>query len=226
MAPNATLAASIEHTLLTSTASVESIERLCEEATAESFLGVCVHPVHVPRCVARLSMSPCAVITVVGFPLGLSTSESKAFETAAAVAQGAREVDMVLRVDALKQGDARTVVADVSAVVAAAGACAVKVILETGLLTADEIGLACSLCAEAGARFVKTSTGFGPRGASVEDVRLMRAAVGEEMGIKASGGIRTREQALALLAAGADRIGTSNGVAIVRGPCVPIVRGP
>lgn len=217
MATNATLAASIEHTLLTSTASVESIERLCEEAIAEAFLGVCVHPVHVPRCVARLSTSPCAVVTVVGFPLGLSTSESKAFEARAAATQGAREVDMVLRVDALKQGDQATVVADVQAVVAAAGPCAVKVILETGLLTAEEIGLACRLCVDAGARFVKTSTGFGPRGASVEDVRLMRAAVGDSVGIKASGGIRTLKQAMALLEAGASRLGTSNGVAIVRG---------
>lgn len=217
MAESATLASCIEHTLLSSTARADAIERLCEEAATEGFVGVCVHPVHVPRCVARLSATSCSVITVVGFPLGLSTSASKAFETAEAVAQGAREIDMVLRVDALQQGDEATVVADVRAVVAAAAGCAVKVILETGFLSAEEIGRACNLCVDAGARFVKTSTGFGPRGASVEDVRLMRAAVGHAVGIKASGGIRTREQAMALLAAGANRLGTSSGVAIVRG---------
>ncbi len=215
------LAARIEHTMLSATAPVAEIERLCDEAIREGFFGVCVHPVHVGRCAARLAAQPIStpvrVVTVVGFPLGMMLSESKAFETAHAVTQGAHEIDMVLRIDALKAGDDATVVADIAAVVAAAEAHPVKVILETGHLDPAEITRACRLAIDAGAQLVKTSTGFGPRGASVDDIVLMRSAVGLGFGIKASGGIRTRAQAEALVAAGADRLGTSSGIAIVRG---------
>lgn len=211
------LASRIEHTALSATATAEAIERLCDEAISEGFFGVCVNPVHVALCVVRLAGSPVRVVTVVGFPLGMMLPESKAFETHAAVAHGAHEIDMVLRVDALKAGDDATVVADIAAVVAAAEAHPVKVILETGHLDDAEITRACRLTIEGGAQLAKTSTGFGPRGASVQDINLMRAALGPVFGIKASGGIRTRAQAEALVAAGADRLGTSSGIAIVRG---------
>lgn len=211
------LALRIEHTVLSPTASLVAIDTLCAEAIEHSFFGVCVHPVHIARCVAALRGTAQAVVTVVGFPLGMSLSETKAFEARAAVALGAAEIDMVLRVDALKAGELTLVRQDIAAVVAASGDRAVKVILETGYLNDDEIRRACELAVDAGARFVKTSTGFGPRGASVEDVALMRSVVGSHAGVKASGGIRTRAQADAMVAAGADRLGTSAGVTLVQG---------
>lgn len=211
------LATLIEHTALSPIVTLAAIDQLCTEAVAEGFFGVCVHPVHIARCVAALRGTSRAVVTVVGFPLGMSLTETKASETRWVVSLGAHEVDMVVRVDAIKLGDDRVVVADVRAVVEAASGSPVKVILETGLLTDAEITRACRLAVDAGAQFVKTSTGFGPRGATVEDVRLMRAAVGSAAGVKASGGIRARAQAEALVLAGADRLGTSAGVAIVRG---------
>jgi len=211
------LAIRIEHTALAATVRLEGIDQLCAEAVTEGFFGVCVQPIHVARCVAALAGTPQAVVTVVGFPLGMTLSESKAFEARAAVALGAAEIDMVIRVDALQRGDDSVVVSDIRAVVDASDGRVVKAILETGLLSPAEITRACRLAVDAGAHFVKTSTGFGPRGASVEDVALMRAAVGRDAGVKASGGVRTRAQAEAMVAAGADRLGTSAGVVILRG---------
>lgn len=211
------LPARIEHTALAPNVTLAAVDQLCAEAVAEGFFGVCVHPVHIARCVAALRGSSQLVVTVVGFPLGMMLTASKAQETQSAVDAGAAEVDMVIRIDALQRGDNSVVTSDIRAVVEAAAGRPVKVILETGLLTAAEITAGSSLAVAAGARFVKTSTGFGPRGASVEDVTLMRAAVGRDAGVKASGSIRTRAQAEALVLAGADRLGTSSGVAIVRG---------
>lgn len=211
------IAQRIEHTALAATTTLAAIEQLCLEAVSEGFFGVCVHPIHVARCVAALAGTPQRVVTVVGFPLGTVLTESKAAETRKVVELGAHEIDMVIRVDALLADDHALVLADLRAVVEAAAGRPVKVILETGFLTSVQITQACRLSVEAGAAFVKTSTGFGPRGASVEDVILMRAAVGQGAGVKASGGIRTRESAQALVAAGADRLGTSAGIAITRG---------
>ncbi len=203
----------IEHTALRPEHGPAAVRRLCAEARELRFFGVCVAPGHVPLARRELAGTGLAVATVTGFPLGSNATAIKAREAAHAVALGAGEVDMVLNVGCLKEGDHAAVRSDIAAVVRAAGV-PVKVILETALLTAEEIVAACLLAGEAGARFVKTSTGFGPGGATVEAVRLMRAAVGDRLGVKASGGIRTLAQARALLAAGADRLGTSHGTAI------------
>jgi deoxyribose-phosphate aldolase len=209
------LRAAIEHTLLAPDATDEGVEVLCREAMRERFAGVCVNPVHVPRCRALLAASAVRLVTVVGFPLGANRSRTKAFECALAVAEGADEIDMVLDQGAALAGDWRRVEQDVAAVVAAAGGRPVKVILETARLDDDRKRAACATAVLAGARFVKTSTGFGGGGATVHDVRLMRRAVGPGVGVKASGGIRERAQALALLDAGANRLGTSAGVALI-----------
>lgn len=209
------LAARIEHTLLKPQAQPADVDRLCDEAVAYGFAGVCVMPYYVPRAAARLAGRGVRVVTVVGFPLGAHRTSVKAAEARDAVAAGADELDMVLQVGALKAGDDAAVEEDIAAVVAAAAGRPVKVILETALLTDEEIVRGCRIAERAGARYVKTSTGFGPGGATAEHVALMRRTVGSRMGVKAAGGIRTAADAWRMLRAGADRIGTSNGVAIV-----------
>jgi deoxyribose-phosphate aldolase len=211
-----TLAATIDHTLLKPEATAAQVVRLCDEAKAFGFAAVCVNPCYIPLVARALrAASQVRACCVVGFPLGAGRSRIKAAEAQQAVADGAREIDMVLALGALKDGRHDLVEADIRAVVDAAGEALVKVIVETCLLTDEEKRAACRLAKQAGAGFVKTSTGFGGAGATAADVRLMRAAVGEAMGVKASGGIRTLAQALEMLAAGATRLGTSSGVAIV-----------
>ncbi|GED72834.1 deoxyribose-phosphate aldolase [Brevibacillus reuszeri] len=207
----------IDHTLLKPEATQAMIDKLCAEAKEHDFASVCVNPYWVKRSAELLAGTDVKVCTVIGFPLGASTSEVKAAETSDAIRNGATEVDMVLNVGALKSGDLETVKADVAAVKKAAGDVLLKVILETGLLTDEEKETACKLCVEAGADYVKTSTGFGPGGATVEDIALMRKTVGADVGVKASGGVRDGEAALAMIEAGASRIGTSSGVSIVTG---------
>lgn len=207
----------IDHTLLKPEATAEMIDKLCDEAKTYDFASVCVNPFWVKRAAERLAGTDVKVCTVIGFPLGATTRTVKAAETRDAIANGATEIDMVLNVGALKSGDLQTVKEDVAAVVEAAGGVLVKVILETGLLTDEEKVTACQLCVEAGAHYVKTSTGFGPGGATVEDIALMRKTVGPDIGVKASGGVRDRATALAMIEAGATRIGASAGIAIVTG---------
>ncbi len=208
----------IDHTLLRPEASREEILRLCAEARENCFASVCVNPTFVSLCARELAGTPVRVCTVVGFPLGAHLPEVKAFETRRAVQDGATEIDMVIDIGALKSGDHVLVARDVAGVVEAAGnGVIVKTILEMVLLTTEEKIRACAIAKEAGADFVKTSTGFSKGGATVEDVRLMRQVVGPEMGVKAAGGIRNREEAKAMIAAGATRLGTSASVAIVRG---------
>ena len=210
------IAAMIDHTLLKATATTAQIEQLCKEAKEYQFASVCVNPVHVACAAELLRDSTVKVCTVIGFPLGANTSEVKAFETMNAVNNGADEIDMVLNVGAAKEGDWLTVESDIRAVVNAAAGRLVKVILETCYLTPDEIVCACKVAAKAGANFVKTSTGFGTGGAKAEDVALMKKSIPEDMCVKASGGIHTYQEALALIEAGASRIGASAGIQIVR----------
>lgn len=205
----------IDHTLLKPEATRQDIARLCAEAKRYNFAAVCINPAYVKIASDLLRGSPVRICTVVGFPLGTTTTAVKAFEAAEAVNNGADEIDMVLNPGALKGGDEAYVLAEITAVVRAARGKTVKVILETGLLTADEKVLACRLAGKAGAHYVKTSTGFGPGGATVEDIRLMRETVGTGLGVKASGGVRTREAALEMIGAGATRIGTSWGVSML-----------
>lgn len=209
----------VDHTLLKPEATPAQVRELCREARAHGFAAVCVNPLWVRTCADELRGSAVAVATVAGFPLGASVPEVKAAEAARAVEDGAREVDMVLSVGALKAGDHRLVERDVAAVVEAcrAGGALVKVILEAALLADEEKARACAIAKLAGAAFVKTSTGFGPGGATVEDVALMRRAVGPGVGVKAAGGIRDWATARAMVAAGASRIGTSSGPRIVAG---------
>ncbi len=208
----------IDHTILKADTPKEEVLRIIEEAKKHHFYSVCVNPTWVAFAAAELQGEPTAVCTVIGFPLGANTSATKAFETKDAIDNGADEVDMVINVGALKSGLEEEVQADIAAVVAAAKDRAlVKVIIETALLTNEEIVKACELAKAAGADFVKTSTGFSTGGATVEDVRLMRATVGPEMGVKASGGIHNEADALALVEAGASRLGTSASIAIISG---------
>ncbi|MBH0331925.1 deoxyribose-phosphate aldolase [Brevibacillus brevis] len=207
----------IDHTLLKPDATQEMIDKLCQEAREYDFMSVCVNPYWVKRSAELLAGSDVKVCTVIGFPLGASTIESKAAETRDAIANGATEVDMVLNVGALKSGDLETVKKDIAAVKQAAGDILLKVILETCLLTEEEKVVACKLSVEAGADYVKTSTGFSTGGATVEDIALMRKTVGPNVGVKASGGVRDGETAVAMIEAGASRIGTSSGVSIVTG---------
>jgi deoxyribose-phosphate aldolase len=211
------LAASIDHTLLDPAATGAEVERLCAEAREFGFASVCVHGVHVPLCRRLLRASAVRVGTVVGFPLGRDAPRAKELATRVALEDGADELDMVLQIGAVREGERALVVHDIAGVVGAArtSGARVKVILETGLLTSDEIRTACKWVEEGGADFVKTSTGFGPRGATREDVLLLAECVGGRLGIKASGGIRTATFARELLAAGATRLGTSASVAIV-----------
>lgn len=211
----ALLAHVIDHTLLKPQATYADIKRLCREARENGFYSVCVNPVFVSLCVQELNLSHVLPITVVGFPLGANTTATKVFETGKAVDDGAREIDMVINIGALKDGDETAVAKDIAAVVKSAQANPVKVILETALLNDAEKRLACHLSVEAGAVFVKTSTGFSSGGATVSDVKLMRHAVGDKAGVKASGGIRTLQDALAMLSAGATRLGLSASVEIL-----------
>ncbi len=207
----------IDHTLLKPEATPAEVEKLCKEAAKHGFKAVCVNPVHCTRAAALLKGSGVAVATVIGFPLGANTTVIKMTETKDALANGATEIDMVMAIGLFKGGCDALVGRDIEGVVHAAEGRPVKVILETCLLDKEEIARACLIALAAGAAFVKTSTGFGSRGASVEDVRIMKAAVDGRIGIKASGGIRTRAQAIEMIEAGATRIGTSAGVTIVEG---------
>ena len=212
------LAKYIDHTLLRTDAQRADVAKLIEEAKAYHFASVCVSPIWVSYVSEALRDTGVKTCTVIGFPQGATPSAVKAFETKQAVADGADEVDMVIAVGRLKDGDDAYVKADIEAVVQAAGEKALtKVIIETCLLTDEEKRRACLLAKEAGADFVKTSTGFASGGATAADVRLMRESVGETMGVKAAGGVRTRADAEAMLAAGATRLGTSSGVKIVEG---------
>ncbi len=211
------VAAMIDHTLLKPDATPEDLRKLCEEAKQYRFASVCVNSANVARCRALLAGHPVMVCAVVGFPLGAMSSGAKAFEAREAVRNGAAEIDMVMNIGALKAGDFSLVQEDISRVVAAARPARVKVILETGMLDDEEKVAACTLSKLAGAHFVKTSTGFGKGGATVEDIALMRRVVGGEMGVKASGGIRDASDAQRMLQAGANRIGASASVAIVLG---------
>lgn len=210
------LAAAIDHTLLKPTATEEQIRILCAEALEYSFASVCVQPCWVALCATLLEDSPVKVCTVIGFPLGVTLPDVKACEAQQCLALGATELDMVINLGALKSRQLELVKADIAKVVEVAhprGAL-VKVIIETGYLSEEEKITACELAKAAGADFVKTSTGFGPGGATVEDVTLMHTVVGPGVGVKASGGVKTADEAKAMLAAGATRIGTSAGVKI------------
>ncbi len=206
----------IDHTLLRADTTANQVRQLCDEARQFQFFSVCVNSSYVPLCVELLRGSKVKVCSVVGFPLGAMSTAAKAFETRAAVADGASEIDVVLNIGFLKDGRFDDVRNDLCAVVEAAQGKTVKVILETSLLSEGEKKRACLLSVEAKAHFVKTSTGFGGGGATLDDVKLMKAAVAGQAQIKASGGIKTREQAEALIAAGASRLGTSSGVALVQ----------
>ena len=212
------VAALIDHTLLRADATRADIETLCREAAEFRFATVCVNPTWVARCASLLRSTPVGVCTVVGFPLGTTTSDVKHFETRRVIFDGAREVDMVINIGALKSGDVRLVEQDIEAVTGPCRDCGVisKVIIEAVYLTDEEKVTACTLAKAAGADFVKTSTGFGPGGATVADVALMRRVVGEEMGVKAAGGVRDLHALQAMVAAGASRVGASAGVKIVQ----------
>jgi deoxyribose-phosphate aldolase len=214
------LAGMIDHTLLKPDATPDQIAQLCFEARKYNFASVCVNPAWVSLCAQLLKGASPKVCSVIGFPLGASTPEVKAFETQKAIEDGASEIDMVINVGALKARDLELVARDIRAVVSAAHARAaiVKVIIEAVLLTDEEKTIACLLSKEAGADFVKTSTGFAGGGATVHDVALMRRVVGPVMGVKAAGGVRTYEDAESMVKAGATRIGASAGIKIVQGP--------
>ncbi len=207
----------IDHTILKPEAIKDMVEKLCKEAIEYKFAAVCVNPYYVRFCKDILKGSDVKVATVVGFPLGANTKEVKAFETADAINNGADEIDMVINIGALKVKDYKTVKEDIEAVVEAAKDKAiVKVIIETCLLTDEEKIKACELSMEAGADFVKTSTGFSTGGATVEDVKLMKSIVGDKLEVKASGGVRDLESAKKMVEAGATRLGTSSGVKIAK----------
>jgi deoxyribose-phosphate aldolase len=208
----------IDHTLLKPDATRREVEELCREAAQFRFATVCVNPTWVALAATRLAATGVGVCSVVGFPLGATTADVKAYETRRAIFDGAREIDMVINVGALKSGDLRTVERDIEAVASPCRDCGAlcKVIIEAALLTDDEKVTACTLAKAAGAQFVKTSTGFGPGGATAADVALMRRVVGAEMGVKAAGGVRDLDALKAMVAAGATRVGASAGVRIVQ----------
>ncbi len=209
------IAKMIDHTMLKADATTETIKRYCSEAKEYGFASVCVNTCHVPLVAEELKGSDVKVCCVVGFPLGAMSTAAKAFEAKTAVQDGADEVDMVINVGGMKDRNYEMVKADIKAVVDASEGRTVKVIIETCLLTKDEIVKACELSVEAGASFVKTSTGFSTGGALASDVALMKKTVGDRAKVKASGGIRTYEQAMELINAGADRIGAGNGVILL-----------
>ncbi len=213
------LAQFIDHTLLKADATITQVEKLCQEARDNKFFSVCVNSYYVKTCVELLKGSSVKVCTVVGFPLGASTMETKRFEAMKAIAEGAREIDMVLNISAVKSQNWQYVLDDMSSLaqICHQQGAILKVILETCLLTQDEKKKACELAVKAGVDFVKTSTGFSTSGATIEDVQLMRSIVGPSIGVKASGGIRNTETAKAMIEAGATRLGTSASVEIVKG---------
>ncbi len=207
----------IDHTVLKPETTKAQILSLCEEAKQYDFASVCVNPTWVSTCAKELEGTDVKVCTVIGFPLGATLKEVKAFETKCAIEAGATEVDMVINIGAAKDQNWELVYEDIKAVVDAANGVLVKVIIETCLLTDEEKVKACEMSVKAGADFVKTSTGFSTGGATVEDVKLMRQTVGANVGVKASGGVRTSEDMNAMVEAGANRIGTSGGVSLVQG---------
>lgn len=212
------IASYIDHTLLKAESTKEQVIQICKEAAEYEFASVCINPSYIETAAAELKDSKVKVCTVIGFPLGASTSASKAFETKDAIEKGAEEIDMVVNIGAIKSGDHELVKNDIAAVVEAAkGKAIVKVIIEASLLTDEEKVLASRLSKEAGADFVKTSTGFSTGGATVADVKLMRETVGADLGVKASGGVRSLEDVEAMIEAGASRIGASSGVQIMQG---------
>lgn len=213
------LAKYIDHTLLKPEATLDDVRKLCDEAKRFQFASVCINPSYVQYCARLLADTPVIVCTVVGFPLGATTTEIKVKETEQAIANGAREIDMVIHIGMLKSGEYEYVKNDIFQVVRAAhrSNALVKVIIETSLLTDEEKVKACLLCKWAGADYVKTSTGFSSGGATAGDIRLMRKVVGSSMGVKASGGIRSRKEAEEMVASGATRIGASASVKIVSG---------
>jgi deoxyribose-phosphate aldolase len=212
------VASMIDHTLLKPDATRRDIEALCREAAEYCFASVCINPTWVALCASLLQSTGVKVCSVVGFPLGATTPDAKHYETRRAIFDGAREIDMVINIGALKSGELRVVERDIEAVTAPCREAEAlsKVIIEAALLTDDEKITACTLAKAAGADYVKTSTGFGPGGATAADVALMRRAVGEEMGVKAAGGVRDLESLKAMVAAGATRVGASAGVRIVQ----------
>jgi deoxyribose-phosphate aldolase len=207
----------IDHTLLKPEATIDQVVKLCAEAKKFGFASVCINPTHVRLCADQLHGTPVKVCTVIGFPLGANTAEIKVFEAQTAVMEGAGEIDMVINIGALKSGRLDQVKQDIAGVVQAGhhSGALVKVIIETCLLTHDEKVTACLLAKEAGADYVKTSTGFSTGGAAVDDIELMRQTVGPQMGVKASGGVRTYQDVLNMVKAGATRIGASAGVKII-----------
>lgn len=207
----------IDHTVLKADTTKETVKRIFDEAIEYGFASVCINPCHVSYAADYLKDSDVKVCTVIGFPLGATTTATKAFEAKEAIANGADEIDMVMNIGALKDQNTDYVFHDIKAVVEAAQGKIVKVILETCLLTEDEIVKACQICQEAGADFVKTSTGFSTRGATIEDVKIMKATVGDSMKVKAAGGVRTYDDMVKIVEAGADRIGTSAGCSLVEG---------
>ncbi len=209
------LAQMIDHTVLKPETTRSKVKQICDEALAYNFGAVCINPVQVKYAAELLEGSSVKVCSVVGFPLGASLSETKAFEAKQAVKQGAHEIDMVMNIGAFRDGNYELVQSDIEDVVSASGDTHVKVILETGYLIDEEKVKACLICKDAGADFVKTSTGFGPMGATPHDVRLMRETVGPKMGVKAAGGIRNFKDAIKMIEAGATRLGASAGVAII-----------
>ncbi|QNF26285.1 MULTISPECIES: deoxyribose-phosphate aldolase [Metabacillus] len=212
------IAKMIDHTALKADTTKDTIEKLCKEASEYKFASVCVNPTWVETAAQLLKGSDVKVCTVIGFPLGANTPETKAFETKDAIEKGATEVDMVINIGALKDKNDELVERDIRAVASAAkGKALSKVIIETSLLTEEEKVRACEIAVRAGADYVKTSTGFSSGGATVEDIELMRKTVGPEIGVKASGGVRDTEGAEELVKAGATRIGASSGVSIVKG---------
>ncbi|MGD6967215.1 deoxyribose-phosphate aldolase [Rossellomorea vietnamensis] len=212
------IAKMIDHTLLKADSTKDQVTKICEEAREYHFASVCVNPGWVKYAAQLLQGTDVKVCTVIGFPLGATTSETKAFETKDAIEKGATEVDMVINISALKDGNDELVKQDIQAVTAAAkGKALTKVIIETSLLTDEEKERACRLAVEAGTDFVKTSTGFSTGGATIEDIKLMRKTVGPDIGVKASGGVRSVEDAKNMIEAGATRIGASSGVQIVQG---------
>lgn len=214
----ASLAKYIDHTLLKPEAKLEDIRKICDEAKKYQFASVCVNPSYIKFVASQLEGSGVTPCCVIGFPLGACTPAAKAFEASDAAANGAREVDMVINIGAVKSGDWMLVKRDIEGVVnAVKGRAQVKVIIECCLLTDEEKVKACTVAKLAGAHFVKTSTGFSTGGATVEDVKLMRETVGPEMGVKASGGVRTYDDAVAMIKAGANRLGASSGAKIVSG---------
>jgi len=218
---SADLARYIDHTLLKTDASAKDIEKLCAEARTNCFYSVCVNGSRVELARHLLEETDVKVACVVGFPLGAMDADAKRFETEAAIDNGAQEIDLVVNVGRIKDGDDKAVLRELRDIVEAADERPLKVILETCLLTRDEKIRVCQLAVEAGAHFVKTSTGFSTGGATVEDIKLLREIVGPKFGVKASGGIRDTQAALAMIEAGATRLGTSSGVAIVGGLTEP-----